>query len=166
MITGYKNGETTLILPKFQILAFDITSWQTKGHQYYFWPFSSGRDTAYNVTVINPLRRNYMEGSVENPGYGVQQAYKTKWNLYGPACEREGMNFVPLPVDVFGAWHKVAIKHLKKLGVTLARATCRDDSTTIQHLFQRLGILLVKGNVNLILNRIPRDIQPEINGIL
>ena len=112
-ITGYKNGETTLILPKFQILAFDITSWQTKGHQYYFWPFSSGRNTAYNVTVINPLRRDYMEGSAENPGYGVQQAYKTKWNSYGPACEREGMNFVPLPVDVFGAWHVVAIKHLK-----------------------------------------------------
>ena len=128
--------------------------------------FSSGRDTAYDVTVINPLRRDYIEGSAENPGYGVQQAYKTKWNSYGPACEREGMNFVPLPVDVFGAWHEVAIKHLKKLGATLARATCGDDSITIQHLFQRLGILLVKGNVNLILNRIPRDIQPEINGIL
>ena len=97
--------------------------------------FSSGPFTAYDVTVINPLRRDCIEGSVENPGYRVQQAYKTKWNSYGPACEREGMNFVPLPVDVFGAWHEVAIKHLKKLGVTLARATCRDDSTTIQHLF-------------------------------
>ena len=50
--------------------------------------FSSGRDTAYDVTVINPLRRDYIEGSAENPGYGVQQAYKTKWNSYGPACER------------------------------------------------------------------------------
>ena len=48
----------------------------------------------------------------------------------------------------------------------MARATCGNDSITIQHLFQRLVILLVKGNINLILNRIPRDIQPEIIGIL
>ena len=86
--------------------------------------------------------------------------------MYGPACEREGMNFVPLPVDVFGAWHLVAIKHLKNISATLAKATCRDDSIPIQHLFQRLGILLFKGNINLILNRIPLYIQPEINGIL
>ena len=34
------------------------------------------------------------------------------WNSYGLACERE-INFVPLTVDIFGAWHSVAIKHLK-----------------------------------------------------
>ena len=107
-----------------------------------------------------------IEGSAETPGYGIHKVYQTKWNAYGPACEAEGMVFVPLPIDVFGAWHPIAVKHIQKLGSTLARATCGNDSVTIQHLFQRLGILLVKGNVNLILNRIPRDIQPEINGIL
>ena len=41
---------------------------------------TSGSDpiTAYDITVINPLRFDYIEGSAENPGYGVQQAYKTK----------------------------------------------------------------------------------------
>ena len=40
--------------------------------------FSSGQDPAYDVTLINPLRIIYIEGSAENPGHGVQQAYKTK----------------------------------------------------------------------------------------
>ena len=77
-----------------------------------------------------------------------------------PAYEAEGIAFVPLPVDVFGAWHSTAIQYIKKIGSSLARATCGNDSITIQHLFLRLGIILVKGNINLI------DIKPEINGIL
>ena len=81
--------------------------------------------------MINPLHRDWIEGSAANTGHGVKQAYKIKWNLYEPACEAEGMNFVPLPIDVCGAWHPAAIKHLKKLGSTLARVTCGNNSATI-----------------------------------
>ena len=116
--------------------------------------------------MINCLRSNLIKGAAENAEYGVQQAYKTKWNTYGPACEIEGLNVVPFPIDMFGAWHPAANKHIRKLGSTLARATCGNGSDTIKHLFQRLEILLVKGNVNFVLNRIPCDIQPEINRIL
>ena len=76
------------------------------------------------------------------------------------------MVFVPLPVNVFGEWHPTAVQHLKKLGSALARASCSEESVTINHLFQRLSVLLVKGTISLVLNRLPRDVSPEINGVL
>ena len=126
--------------------------------------YTSGKDTCYDVTVINCLRSDMIERSAEEPGYAVAHAYRSKWTKYGAACESEGMVFVPLPVDVFGAWHPTAAQHLRKLGSALARATCSEESVTINHFFQRLSVLLVKGNMSLLLNRLICDINSEING--
>ena len=130
--------------------------------------WSGGKDTAYDVTVVNPLRLDLAKKSAEEPGFAVAQAYRSKWSKYGPcpSCESQGLEFIPLPVDTFGCWHATAINHLKKLGSALARATCSEESVVTQHLFQCLSILLVKDNASLLLNRIPRHVNPPINGIL
>ena len=44
----------------------------------------------------------------------------------------------------------------------LARA--QEEGDAIRHLFQQLGVLLVKGNAALLLNRIPSFPLPEIDG--
>ena len=61
-----------------------------------------------------------------------------------------------LAVESLGAWHKMAISKVKKLGSALARHT-GEETTTIRHLFQQLSIALAKGNVALFNNRIPSD---------
>ena len=40
----------------------------------------------------------------------------------------------------------------------------REEGETVSHLFQRLSILLMKGNMALLLNRVPSEISPEIIG--
>ena len=40
----------------------------------------------------------------------------------------------------------------------------REEGETVSHLFQRLSILLMKGNMALLLNRFPSEISPEIIG--
>ena len=62
-----------------------------------------------------------------------------------------------LAVESLGAWHKMAISKVKKLGSALARHTGEEETTTIRHLFQQLSIGLAKGNVTLFNNRIPSD---------
>ena len=62
-----------------------------------------------------------------------------------------------LAVESLGAWHKMAISKVKKLGSALARHTGEEETTTIRHLFQQLSIALAKGNVALFNNRIPSD---------
>ena len=47
-----------------------------------------------------------------------------------------------------------------KIGSALARATCSEESVTINNFMQKTSILHIKGNLSLILNRLPRDNDP------
>ena len=78
-------------------------------------------------------------------------AFKNKCRLYGELCEREGMAFVPLPFDTFGAPHEVTVHQLTKLAKALARANGSEESDSIRHLFQRVSSLLTRSNSTLIL---------------
>ena len=98
------------------------------------------------------------------PGYTLVVAFNDKCRDYLQACEREGLAFIPLPVETLGGWHKKAVDQLRKLARALARSTGKEEDDEIRHLFQRLGVLLVKGNAALLLNRIPSFPLPEIDG--
>ena len=60
--------------------------------------------------------------------------------------------------------HKRAVEQLRKLAKAQARSTDKEEDESIRHLFQRLGVLLVKGNAALLLNRIPSFPLPELDG--
>ena len=59
------------------------------------------------------------------------------------------------PVEAFGGWSDGAIKVLRRLGAALAGRSGRQEGEVIGHLFQRLSVLLQKGNAALLCNRIP-----------
>ena len=74
-------------------------------------------------------------------------------------------------VDTFniltvGGWHPKAVLQIKKLARAQARTTGKDEDEAIRHLFQRLAVLLVKGNATLLVNRIPSHPLPSVNGEL
>ena len=64
-----------------------------------------------------------------------------------------------------GAWHPQAIKVLTKIGRQLARQTGKEDSEVLRHMFERLSILLMRGNASLLTSRSPdQTIPQEIDG--
>ena len=75
------------------------------------------------------------------------------------------MVFVPLALESLGGWHEAAIREVKKLGGALARHSGAEKSTAIRHLFQRMSVLLVKGNSALIVNRVPDNINSAVDGL-
>ena len=80
------------------------------------------------------------------------------------ACQREGIVFVPMPVESLGGWHEQAVLQINKLGAALARQIGEEESSIVRRLYQRLSILLVKGNAALFLNRNPCFPDPTIDG--
>ena len=125
-----------------------------------------GKDLAIDVTVVNALRLDLAAKAVTEPGVGLKTAFNTKWRKYGDICAEEGVSFCPFVLDTFGAWDERAIAETKKLGQALARSTGQLDSEVISHLFQRLSVLLHRGNSLLLVNRIPVATSPCINGDL
>ena len=65
-----------------------------------------------------------------------------------------------------GGWHAAAEREVKKLGSALARHTGQTEGEAISHLWGRLGILLQRGNVALLGNRVPAFPGPAIDGII
>ena len=59
----------------------------------------------------------------------------------------------------------MAEKELRKLGSALARQTGQEEAVAIPHLFQKLSVLLMKGNTALINNRQPGLVSSAVDGI-
>ena len=123
-----------------------------------------GQNTALDVTVVSPLQQALVLKAAEEPGSALTHAYQRKMRQSSDDCYTQGIHFVPLPVETLGGWHPQAIQVIRKICRQLARQTGREDSEVIAHAFQRLGILLMKGNAALILNRVPSFPPPYIDG--
>jgi hypothetical protein len=128
--------------------------------------WSAGRDTAWDVTVTHPLQAAMVARAAITPGHAASEAYARKMREAGEQCRREGIVFIPLALESLGGWHEAAVLEVKKLGSALARHTGQVEGVAIGHLFQKLSVLLVKGNSALVSNRMPGNLDPSHDGIL
>ena len=74
---------------------------------------------------------------------------------YQERCSKEGLGFTSMIVDTFKAWHPAALEILSKLGRQLARVAGREENGNESHLRQRLAVVLVRDNMNMLLGRTP-----------
>ena len=127
--------------------------------------WSGGKDAALDVTVVSPLQQAMVRGASEVDGYALNEAFKRKVAKAGEPCRQQGISFIPLAADTFGGWHGVAAEQVQKLGRALARQSGEDEDQTVRHLFQKLSLLLMRGNSALLINRVPVvDIDPDVGG--
>ena len=54
-----------------------------------------------------------------------------------------------------GDWHPESAAELKRIGDAIAKRSPIDNKTAVKHFFQRLAVLLQRGNAHLILSRQP-----------
>ena len=76
------------------------------------------------------------------------------------------MAFFPLAVDTLGGWHSVALKAFGKLGRQIAKVVGRGEGEMVQHLRQRLSVVLIRGNVNMLASRAPEAAPSQISSLL
>ena len=72
---------------------------------------------------------------------------------------------VPLAVDTFGGWHKLALQTIGRLSLELARATNGELGVVRRHLRQRLAVLFIRDNVAMLGVRVPSFAPQELNGV-
>ena len=119
------------------------------------------------MTVVNPLQTQMLEPHTKaatNPHYACDLRYGEKMTKHGEPCRLAGIVFFPLVVETLGGWEEQGEKQIRRMGAALARQTGQDEAVKTRHLFQRLSILLTKGNAALFLNRLPSHPGPTIDG--
>ena len=62
---------------------------------------------------------------------------------------------------------EVTACHFKKLGAVLARHRGEEEHIEVRHLFQRLSLLLMRGNASLLVNRVPGEdeVDADVDGV-
>ena len=126
--------------------------------------WTEGRDTALDVTVVNPLQQTLVVRTSEEGDSAVAHAHKEKLRKYEARCSAEAITFLPLAVDTFGGWHKVGLKTITRLGRQLARNLGKDEDEVVRHLRQRLGVLIARDNAAMMASRHPTFAPPEVDG--
>ena len=124
----------------------------------------SGRDAALDISVISPMQAVVVRRAARESGAAEHIRFNQKMRRYHDACQEAGIDFVPLPVSTMGGWHPEAVKVISKVGSALASTTGREKEEVTRHLFQRLAVQLVRGNVSLILSRIPAFAPAYVDG--
>ena len=119
--------------------------------------WTAGRDTALDVTVVNPLQQATVSGASTTPGFALTYAYNIKMRKSDEECRKQGITFLPLAAESLGGWHEVAVEQIKKLAAALSRQTGQEEQEAKQQLFEKLSVLLMKGNCALFTNRMPED---------
>ena len=72
---------------------------------------------------------------------------------------QEGIKFIPIVAETLGGWDKVAVEEIKRLGKAHARQAGESEELTCRRLWQKLGLLVQKGNCALFNNRFPDDLD-------
>ena len=126
--------------------------------------WTGGQDTAWDVTVIHPLQAATVTGAAASPGHALEVAVTRKNRGDLEDCRCQGIKFIPLAVESLGGWHELAVGKIQKLTVALARQTGQEEKKARSHLFQRLSVLLARGNSALFVNHIPDNDHPDIDG--
>ena len=103
--------------------------------------------------VVSTLQAQLVKKASEEVGSAADKRHKEKLSRYFENCAQEGIQFLPVVIETLGGWHPEAVNVLSKLAKQLASYTGGKPEETISHFYQRLGILLAKGNSALILNR-------------
>jgi hypothetical protein len=115
------------------------------------------------MAVINPLQAQLVRQAATKAGHALETAYNRKMTQAGEACRREG---IVLPWETLGGWHEETVEQVKKLASAQARQTGEDQSEVTRHLYQKLSVLLARGNAALLLNRFPTFASPDIDGVV
>ena len=127
--------------------------------------FSGGKHCCVDVCVVSSLQNQLVDRAAAEAGFALQFRYGQKCDKYGPACDSEGLVFQPLPIEVLGGWHEAGVGLVKRLGQALARSNGQEEDIVTKHLFQKLSVLLMRGNSQLVLNRLPQS-DTRTDGIL
>ena len=106
-----------------------------------------------------PLQQGHLAGAAVTAGHSLTLAYNRKVGPpltgTGDQCLAAGIAFIPLAVESLGGWHDVAVDTINRVAKAKARHTGDQEEVVCRRMWQKLGLLVQKGNCALFNNRVP-----------
>jgi hypothetical protein len=114
-------------------------------------PWKRGRSVAWDVTVVDTFANSYISSTSVLCGSAAEKAALLKVTKYEEITKNH--IFVPLACEISGVWCSEAIDFIRDLGGRVSVVT--GDKRETSFLFQRLSVMLQKGNAACVLGSLP-----------
>jgi hypothetical protein len=117
--------------------------------------WSLGQPAAFDVSITSPLQPAILLSAAESShaASGAREAQKMK--KYAAMCSQEGVNFVPLVFETFGAVGEAGEEALVRMARAWGDKTGLQAHRAVSFFFQRVSLALQRGNASLLLARSP-----------
>ena len=131
------------------------------------WARSRGKEkTAFDVTVVSPLRQDVRSHSMLDPGLVLRKSREAKFKKYEGKLPPE-VALIPLVVTSFGAWEDDARANLKEMVAHQGRNSSIGSVSLRKQFFQRLSVCLQRENGSLLYSRSPlSSLHPSVDGVM
>jgi len=125
--------------------------------------FNLGRPMAMDLAVTNTLQPNNSThaGELVAPGTWAQRYAALHKARAADICAAQGVDFVPLVVESYGAWDPDAISVLRDIASRQAAHTHESTCSTMTWLMRRLSVTLQRVNARIILMRSAYAATPD-----
>ena len=114
-----------------------------------------GQPAALDVTVISTMQPLTLAGAAAEPGFALKVAEARKLGSHNADCRAIGVSFIPIVAETLGGWSADSVVHIARIGRLVGQRLGTPPAIAVKHLFQRLSILLWKGNAALWARRLP-----------
>ena len=144
----YSAAQTAALAPQKEVPSL-VPGSQSRPADVFLPLWTRGRPAAVDVTVVSPLQSALVQECARTRGHALTIAEERKRRVHHAACQQIGIDFIPAAVDVFGSWSEISVDLLGRIGAFQQRR----GVGSAHQLFQRLSVVLQRGNASLLLRR-------------
>jgi len=113
-------------------------------------PWARGKPMAWDLTVPVTYAESHIGNAAAKPGAAANKTAQNKIDRYAKLARTH--IFYPFTGETAGTWHDMTIELTKEIGRRITAIT--EDTRETAFLFQRLSIVLQRGNVALFHNTV------------
>lgn len=143
---------TAALCPKKEVM---VTSTQSRPADILLPTWTRGQPAALDATVISSLQQATRKGASENSGHALAIAEARKRAAHAANCRDQGVQFIPIAVEVLGGWADEGRAVLRTIARYAAERSQDPPPNATRHLMGKLSIVLQKGNGTMLVRRGP-----------
>lgn len=115
----------------------------------------SSRPIAIDVTIVNPMAPNMVEGASKSNDFANSQAEKRKITKYSSSCAKADITFKALAIESFGRLSPQTVSFVSKLATAIANRFDGKSSSIFKDIERRITAALIRSSARAALDRVP-----------
>ena len=114
-----------------------------------------GKKTSLDFTIIHPQATKFIDGASKFENYAIDIAEKKKCSKYSQDCANEGVNFVPMAMEIYGKTSAKMKSMIEWISTGVGNRTGASRSTVIKEINRKMQFHLLRSISRAIQSRVP-----------